>query len=296
MTQPAHPDKKGIFFALLAFLSWGFLPVYWKELHTVPAPEILAHRIVWSFLFVFLLVKGQKKTISFSSFRNMKALLALAGAGLFISLNWGIYIFAVNEGHIVETSMGYYINPLVSIAFGLLFLKEKLRPVQWISLVLATSGVIYLALDYGKIPWIALSLAGTFAVYGLLKKLTPHEALQGLALETFLLLPFALSFLFLPNTGTSEALFSSDMKTTLFLIFSGIVTALPLYWFALGVKRIPLSLVGFFQYIGPSIALLIAVFGYGEPFTPTHLISFSLIWSGLILYTLSLTGIMNRLK
>jgi len=294
MINQSPPDKKGILFALLAFISWGFLPVYWKLLQTVPAPEILAHRIVWSFLFVFLLIRLQRKKFSFSSFRNLRATLALAGAGFFIALNWGIYIFAVNAGHIVETSMGYYINPLVSIAFGLIFLHEKLRPVQWISLTLATAGVLYLALDYGKIPWIALALAGSFAIYGLLKKLTPHEALQGLALETLILLPLALAFLFLPIEGSSGAIFHSDLRTSLLLILSGVVTALPLYWFALGVKRIPLSLVGFFQYIGPSIALLIAVFIYNEPFTHSHLISFSLIWSGLVLYTLSITGMLKR--
>lgn len=294
MIHQHPPDKKGILFALLAFISWGFLPVYWKLLQTVPAPEILAHRIVWSFVFIFFLIRLQKKKIKFSSFKNSKATLALAGAGVFIALNWGIYIYAVNAGHIVETSMGYYINPLVSIAFGLIFLKEKLRPVQWVSLTLATAGVLYLALDYGKVPWIALALAGSFAIYGLLKKLTPHEALQGLALETLILLPAALLFLWFGTGGSHGTFLHSDSTTTFLLIFSGVVTALPLYWFALGVKLIPLSLVGFFQYIGPSIALLIAVFIYGEPFTHSHLISFSLIWSGLVLYTLSITGILKR--
>ncbi len=294
MTPDPRNSSKGITYALLAFVSWGFLPVYWKLMKQIPSDQILAHRIIWSFVFVSALMKFRSVPFPADRLKSPRFFLLLLASGSLIALNWGLYIYAVNAGKITETSLGYYMNPLVSVLFGLLFLREKLRPVQWAALFLAFSGVGYLTFQHGGLPVIAVSLAITFALYGLIKKLTPMESLANLALETMLLFPAALIWLFLsapgtPVTGTGAAGWG-------LLVLSGVVTALPLLWFGIGVKLIPLSMIGFFQYIGPSIALCLAVFVYGEPFTRVHLISFGLIWTGLGLYTLSVSGLLGKVS
>lgn len=219
----------GILYAVMAFTVWGFLPIYWKLLNQIPAGQILAHRILWSFVFVFALLifngrlKGLKQVIS-----NRKKLIGILFSAVIISINWGIYIWAVNSNHIIETSMGYYINPLITVFMGMVILKEKLYFWQIISLILASIGVLITTVQYGKIPWIALSLALTFALYGLGKKKINIDSMTGLALETFIIMPAALGYIILKQLNGTGILNMIPLSTTVMLLLSGIVTAMPL--------------------------------------------------------------------
>ncbi|MDI3534494.1 MAG: chloramphenicol-sensitive protein RarD [Thermosediminibacterales bacterium] len=287
----------GILYAVMAFTVWGFLPIYWKLLNQIPAGQILAHRILWSFVFVFALLifngrlKGLKQVIS-----NRKKLIGILFSAVIISINWGIYIWAVNSNHIIETSMGYYINPLITVFMGMVILKEKLYFWQIISLILASIGVLITTVQYGKIPWIALSLALTFALYGLGKKKINIDSMTGLALETFIIMPAALGYIILKQLNGTGILNMIPLSTTVMLLLSGIVTAMPLLWFAKGTKRIPLSMIGFIQYISPTINLFLGIFVFKEQFTNIHFLSFGFIWCGLILYSLSQTSILKNMK
>ncbi|WP_284140196.1 MULTISPECIES: EamA family transporter RarD [unclassified Virgibacillus] len=282
-----HKEKAGIIYAALAYLIWGFLPIYWKLLDEVPAGEILAHRIIWSFLFMLIILVSLKKGRAFIKeclliMQDRKKLVGILFASIFISLNWLAYIWAVNNNHVIQASLGYYINPLVSVLLGILFLKERLTRRQLLSVLLATVGVIYLTFSYGVFPWISLLLALTFGLYGLLKKTVDISAMYGLTLETMLVTPIAIIYLFrLPSNTFSETF--PSMPTVL-LMGAGIVTAIPLLLFASGAKRIPLALAGFLQYIAPTLMLILGVFVYDETFSQAHLISFALIWLALILY------------
>ncbi len=278
----------GFIFALLAFVTWGFLPVYWKLLHDVSPFEILAHRIAWSFVFVMLVLLYRKNWDIRKLFSRKRDVLLLLTTGTLVGLNWLIYIMAVNSERMLEASMGYYINPLLSIFLGMVVLKERLNKLQLAAFAIAVVGVLYITIDYGKLPWIALSLATLFAVYGLLKKMTKYDPMQALGVETLLLVPFALGFMMFQGTSGNGSFITGGMVTTLLLVFAGVVTTLPLYWFAEGARRIDLSSVGFMQYIAPSMMLLLGVFIYGEDFTTTHLISFGLIWTALALYSITL--------
>lgn len=289
-TETKQKMRAGVIYTIAAFVAWGLLPLYWKYLESVPSDEILAHRIFWSFLFVamILLMKGRWKSIK-SVLVNKKSLLCVLLCSLLISANWFIYIWAVTRGHVIEASMGYYINPLLSVAFGMVVLRERLTSMQNISLVLAIIGVAVLTIQYGKVPWIALSLAMTFALYGLAKKLVNVDALTGLALETVMVTPFALAYLLSLEIKGTGAIGTSTGMVLLLLICSGVATALPLLWFARGAKMVTLSMIGFFQYLAPSISLLLGVFVFKESFTMVHFISFTFIWCGLLLYSLSYT-------
>ncbi|MFD1739492.1 EamA family transporter RarD [Bacillus salitolerans] len=281
----------GISFTASSFLLWGLLPIYWKFLNQVPALEILAHRVIWSFVIVLVIVlflkRNQLKNFFQVQMSQKKTWFALFLASLFISINWLTYIFAVNSNHIVEASLGYYINPLVAVMLGVFVLREKMNKWQVISFVLAAIGVIYMTVSLGKLPWVALVLAFSFGFYGLSKKLIKVDSILGLLLETFFILPFALLFSAYLGVNSQQSFLAGSTQQDLFLLGSGIATALPLLWFSIGAQKIPLFMVGFLQYIAPSISLLIGVFMYGELFTTDHAITFTCIWTALGIFTVS---------
>ncbi|UCF71766.1 MAG: EamA family transporter RarD [candidate division WOR-3 bacterium] len=278
---------RGIIYTTVAFSAWGVLPLYWKALGSVSALEILAHRILWSFAFIAVVLLIQRKPYVFKylrDVRNRQTLLIMSGL---IGLNWFIYVFAVNSDRIVEASLGYYINPILSVILGVMILKERMNALQVIAFILACSGVLYLTLDYGKFPWVAVVLACAFALYGLLKKTTQIDAMPGLLIETMILSPIALAIIVYQILVGKGVLITLSPRMGLLIVFAGVVTTLPLYWFAQGARRIRLSSVGFLQYIAPTLMLFMGVFLYREIFTTAHQISFGLVWCGLLLYTLS---------
>lgn len=284
--------KQGIFFGLAAYVLWGILPVYWKALELVSPFEILSSRFMWSCVFVFLLIIFQKKWPLFTKevkqvFSNVKTGAAMAAAGITISFNWGTFIWAVNNGHIVETSMGYYINPLVSILFAVVFLRERLDKMQLAAITCAFIGVACMVYSFGKIPWVSLTLAFTFALYGLLKKILPVSALTSIMLETLLITPLALVYEYnLWQQGVSFYA-SGNLQVIMMLTGAGVVTAIPLLLFTAGARLLPLKIIGFLQYISPTLTLLIGVFVYNETFTASHLLAFGWIWAALLLFIVS---------
>jgi chloramphenicol-sensitive protein RarD len=288
MTRSDARQKHGIAYAAVAFSAWGVLPFYWKALGQVPSLEILAHRILWSFVFITVVLALQNKISVKELLRDKKRRKSLLLTSGLIGVNWFMYVYAVNSERIVEASMGYYINPILSVFLGILILKERLNLLQLMAFLLACAGVVYLTLDYGRFPWISVALACAFALYGLFKKTTDVDSMSGLMIETMFLAPFAVFIIMYQAIIGRGALFSLALQTDLLLMGAGVVTTMPLYWFAQGTRRIRLSSVGFLQYIAPSLMLVIGVFVYGEIFTLAHLISFGLVWCGLALYTLSL--------
>lgn len=284
--------KQGIFFGLAAYVLWGILPVYWKALELVSPFEILSSRFMWSCVFVFLLIIFQKKWPLFTKevkqvFSNVKTGAAMVAAGITISFNWGTFIWAVNNGHIVETSMGYYINPLVSILFAVVFLRERLDKMQLAAITCAFIGVASMVYSFGKIPWVSLTLAFTFALYGLLKKILPVSALTSIMLETLLITPLALVYEYsLWQQGVSFYV-SENLQVIMMLTGAGVVTAIPLLLFTAGARLLPLKIIGFLQYISPTLTLLIGVFVYNEAFTASHLLAFGWIWAALLLFIVS---------
>lgn len=284
--------KQGIFFGLAAYVLWGILPVYWKALELVSPFEILFSRFMWSCVFVFLLIIFQKKWPLFAKevkqvFSNVKTGAAMVAAGITISFNWGTFIWAVNNGHIVETSMGYYINPLVSILFAVVFLRERLDKMQLAAITCAFIGVASMVYSFGKIPWVSLTLAFTFALYGLLKKILPVSALTSIMLETLLITPLALVYEYsLWQQGVSFYA-SGNLQVIMMLTGAGVVTAIPLLLFTAGARLLPLKIIGFLQYISPTLTLLIGVFVYNEAFTASHLLAFGWIWAALLLFIVS---------
>lgn len=284
--------KQGIFFGLAVYVLWGILPVYWKALELVSPFEILSSRFMWSCVFVFLLIIFQKKWPLFTKevkhvFSNVKTVAAMIAAGITISFNWGTFIWAVNNGHIVETSMGYYINPLVSILFAVVFLRERLDKMQLAAITCAFIGVASMVYSFGKIPWVSLTLAFTFALYGLLKKILPVSALTSIMLETLLITPLALVYEYsLWQQGVSFYA-SGNLQVIMMLTGAGVVTAIPLLLFTAGARLLPLKIIGFLQYISPTLTLLIGVFVYNEAFTASHLLAFGWIWAALLLFIVS---------
>lgn len=283
---------RGILSAVGAYLLWGILPVYWKQISYVPAYEILAHRVVWSFFFMFAIILATRSLEQFIDetvqiWHNRKKLAGLFIASFLISINWLIYIWAVNESRIVETSLGYYINPLVSVLLGIIVLKEKISFWQTVSFALAAIGVINMTASFGSVPWISLSLALSFAFYGMCKKVLNIGAVTATTLETLIVAPIAVIYLiYLEGQGVASFSLSAP-ETAAFLLGAGAVTATPLLLFAGGANRLPLSLLGFTQYLSPTISLTLGVLLYHEPFTNTHLISFSAIWLALAIFSLA---------
>lgn len=287
-----NEEHEGIIWAIGAYLLWGVLPIYWKWLNHVPSDEILTSRIVWAFIFMVIFVvfmRNSKLLIADirTLWQNQKAFWSLFAASVMISGNWFLYIWAVNNNHLVETSLGYYINPLVSVLLGIIFLKEKLTPAQKVAFLMATVGVVTLTVSFGRFPWLAFTLAITFAVYGLMKKTIPLDALRGLTIETLFIMPFALIYyVYLFVNGRAE-LFHHSLQTDALLVLTGAATAIPLLLFAKGAQKLPLYLIGFLQYIAPTCMLFLGVIIYNETFKPIDLMSFSFIWLALILFTVS---------
>ena len=283
----------GIGYALLAFIAWGFLPIYWKLLDTVPSLEILAHRMVWSVLFLVGLLAVQKRLGEFRDLlKTPKYIWMLMGTAVLLGVNWFVYIYGVNTNQIVETSLGYFINPLFNVILGAIFLKERLNYWQSLALVMAALGVLNFLWDFDSLPWIALSLAFTFSFYGLLRKMIPVKPLVGLLMETVLLAPFAAIMIVVWNVdGTGNI--GGGWRTVFFLVGAGVVTSLPLLWFTNAGKRLRYTTLGFIQYMTPSIQLLIGVYLYHEPFTPTHSITFGLIWAGLVIFSINSLFVQN---
>src|SRR5215211_7593470 len=277
--------NKGILNGIGAYVLWGFFPIYWKFLHQVPALQVIGHRIGWSFilLIVILLVTRQ-----WNDFRTValapKVIGIYAIASVLLTINWLVYVWGVNSGFIVETSLGYFINPLLSVLLGVIFLRERLRPSQWIPVVIAAVGVIYLTVVYGRLPWIALTLAFSFGFYGFVKKLAPLGSLYGLTLETGIAFPIALVYLFFVGFNDTGAFLHTGAQVDLLLIGAGIVTTIPLLMFASAARQIPLTLIGLLQYIAPTMQFLIGVFLYKEPFDHAHLIGFGIIWVALVIF------------
>lgn len=281
--------NQGITYAVICYVAWGFFPLFWKAVTGVPAVNVLAHRIVWSFVFLLIWVLLTNRKTFVSYIKQPKLLFRLGLAGIFISANWGIYIYAVASNHIVEAGLGYYINPLLNVFLGYVFLKERLAVMQKVGVVLALIGVVYLTISYGKFPWIALLLATSFGLYGLLKKKANLESIPALTIETMTVFPFALAFLiYASESNMSISFFPQSAVTTALLITSGIVTAIPLYWFGKSAQVIPLSTMGFIQYINPTIQLLLGIFVYKESFGLEYLICFFFVWAGLAFYTISI--------
>jgi chloramphenicol-sensitive protein RarD len=279
--------NKGIYAAVGAYILWGLLPIYWKFLGHVPVFQVLSHRIVWSFIFLGLAIVILGQWHSFrKAIQSPRVLFIYILTALLVGLNWFIYVWAVHQGFIIETSLGYFINPLISVLMGIIFLKERLRLSQWLPIIVAASGVIYLAIAFGSLPWISLSLAITWATYALLKKLAPLGSLYGLTLETAVLLLPAIIYLIWCENQNRGVFLHYNAASDLLLAATGIATSTPLLLFALAVQRIPLSLTGILQYIAPTIQFLIGLFIYHEPFNNQRLIGFILIWIALVIFAL----------
>jgi chloramphenicol-sensitive protein RarD len=274
----------GVLYAASAYVTWGIIPIFWKFLSHVGADEIVAHRIVWTLIFaVAALGAWERLPKLVSALRNRKALLALTASAVLIAINWGLFIWAVTTDRIIETSLGYYINPLVSIVIGVTVLGERLTRVQMAAIALATLGVLNQTVSLGYLPWVSLVLAVSFGVYGLIRKTVAVESLEGLTVEAIILAPLSLGYIVYLVASGQGAFFHVDVTTDFLLILAGPLTAIPLLLFSAGVRLIRLSTIGFLQYLAPSISLVLAVFLYNEPFTHAHAITFALIWSALAL-------------
>ena len=278
--------RQGIVAGVLAYTLWGLLPGYWKALRAVPALEILCHRTIWSLVFVLLVLAIRKQWAWVGQARaSPRTLLISLASACLLSLNWFTYIWAVNSGHVVDSSLGYFITPLVNVLLGVLFLGERLRRWQAAAIGLAAVGVLSLTVGYGAFPWIALSLALSFGLYGLLRKVSPLGSLEGLSLETAALSVPALAYLIYQEGAGGGAFGHAGAATTLLLAGSGVVTALPLLLFAHAARQVTLATVGIMQYISPTCQFLLGVLVYGEPFTPARLLGFVPIWLAIVIYS-----------
>jgi chloramphenicol-sensitive protein RarD len=283
---PAKEDRSGLIAGIAAFGTWGLIPVYWKLFTNISASEILAHRFVWTTGFLVGLLSWQQRWPEVrDAARSRRALLYCIGSGLAISVNWFCFIWAVNVGRVIETSLGYFMTPLVNVLFGATFLRERLTRWQFISVVLACVGVLNLALGYGRFPWLAIALCVSFGLYGLLRKKSGVRPIPGLFLETTLLTPVAAVYLIYLQRGGGAALSSADWSMVLLLISTGLVTGGPLVWFGHAARHLRLTTLGFLQYLSPTGSFFLGVFLYHEPFTRAHLITFTFIWIALAIFT-----------
>jgi chloramphenicol-sensitive protein RarD len=278
--------NKGFLYAAGAYIIWGLLPIYWKSLQDVPAGQILSHRIVWSLLFVGVILTLRHNWAWFrGALARPRVVMTFVVSGILLGINWFVYIWGVNAGFIVETSLGYFINPLVNVLLGFLILKERLRPAQWLALSVALGGVLYLTFSYGAFPWIALTLAFSFGTYGLIRKTAVLNSAEGLFLETVVLFLPAFGFLLLQERSGTGAFAHGEPTTTLLLMGAGVVTSVPLLLFASGARRITMTSLGLLQYIAPTLQFLIGVLIYNEEFGPARVVGFGLIWLALVLYS-----------
>ncbi|MDD2852048.1 MAG: EamA family transporter RarD [Desulfuromonadaceae bacterium] len=286
-TQSQHPEAGlGLTYGIVAYLVWGFFPIYFKSIAAVPPLQVVSHRIVWSVLLLALIITVRR---SWSEVRaavsERNSLFILLCSALLIATNWLVFIIAVEHGQILQSSLGYFITPFVSVLLGFLFLKERLRRLQLAGLFLAATGVILLTVRHGSVPWTALILALTFGSYGLLRKVVKTESLSGLTVETILLAPAACGYLMYATMRGEGVFLATGLVTTLLLASAGVVTSVPLLLFAAAARRLRLATIGFLQYITPTMHFLLAVLLYKEPFTMAHLVSFLFIWGGLCCYS-----------
>ncbi|HAU97002.1 MAG TPA: EamA family transporter RarD [Serratia marcescens] len=293
----AQQTRQGIFFALAAYFIWGIAPAYFKLIQQVPADEILTHRIIWSFFFMLALVTlGRNWPKVRAACANRKRLLLLALTALLVGGNWLLFIWAVNNHHMLEASLGYFINPLVNVLLGVLFLGERFRRMQWVAVALAFTGVLVQLWQFGSLPVIGLGLAFSFAFYGLLRKKIAIDAQTGMLIETLWLLPVAAVYLFFIADSATSHLGANPWSLNLLLVAAGIVTTVPLLFFTAAATRLRLSTLGFFQYLGPTLMFLLAVTFYGETIGQDKLVTFGFIWAALILFTLDALYTQRKLR
>lgn len=286
-------DRKGLLYGLLCYCIWGLFPLYWRLLESVDSFEILAHRMLWSGVFMVTLFCGIRKVRLKDHIKHPRQYLMLLLTGALISFNWGLYIWAINHGYILQSSLGYYINPLVNVLLGYLFLHERLNRAQTVALLMALAGVLYFTIDYGQFPIISLGLAFSFGIYGLLKKKMGLNATPALTVETIWMMPAALVYITLLCANGHSALNSLDWLTWLLLLLAGAVTAIPLLLYGKAAERITLTALGFLQYVSPTGQFLIGIFVYKESFTTAHIVCFTCIWIGLTIFTID---IIRRLR
>jgi chloramphenicol-sensitive protein RarD len=279
-------DTSGLIAGIAAFVTWGLVPVYWKLLRFISATEILAHRFVWTCVFMVLLLSWQRRWPEvLANLRSRRTALLCAGSGVAIAINWFVFIWAVNAGHVLETSLGYFMTPLVNVLFGALFLRERLTRAQLFSVLLATGAVSYLTFGFGRLPWVALTLCFSFGVYGLLRKISGAASIPGLFLETTVIVPFALGCLFYLQRQHTLHFGISTPGLSLLLISTGIVTGVPLLWFAHAARHLRLTTLGFLQYLAPSCTFFLGIFVFHEPFRHGQMLTFVLIWIALAIFT-----------
>ena len=284
----ASDATRGSLLAVAAYGLWGFAPIYWKQLRALPAGELLAHRVLGSLAIGLLLVAATRRWRELAGvLRSRRRVLPIVASSLLIALNWLIFIEAVNTGHVLATSLGYFLNPLVSVLLGVVFLGERLTHGQIVAVAIGAAGVVYWAVDLGEPPWVALTLAASFGLYGLVRKLAAVGPLEGLTLETGLLMPVALAYLAQRAAQGVLTLPQEDLGLTAFLAGAGVITAAPLLCFTSAARLLPLSALGFFQYLAPSISFLIAVGLYREPFGRAQAIAFACVWAALAVFSLA---------
>ncbi|NJH82423.1 EamA family transporter RarD [Staphylococcus hyicus] len=282
--------KKGIMFSFIAYILWGTLPLYWALITGINAIETLMIRIILSLIFMLILLPIMKQWTTFkndlhSLIASPKKLIIIIVAGYVVTLNWGTFIYAIEAGYVLQTSLGYYINPLVSILLAMIFFKERFNRLEWGAILIALTGVLYMTIKIGEFPYISLLLAFSFGIYGLLKKLVPLNALSSITIETIVTTPMAL--IYIVYMAIHSHLSIGLNMSTFWLLFSGAVTAVPLLSFSAGAIRIPLSLMGFIQYVGPTLIFILGIFIFNEPFNTDQFITFCFIWSGIFIYILS---------
>jgi chloramphenicol-sensitive protein RarD len=284
ITPSKQSIDRGVIYGASAYVTWGIIPIFWKFLDHVGAVEIVVHRIVWTLIFALAaLAAWERLPKLWTALRNRRALMALVASAILIAMNWGLFIWAVTADRIIDTSLGYYINPLVSFVLGVVWLGERLTKIQLVAIGLATLGVINQTAALGYLPWISLVLAVSFGIYGLIRKTVAVESLEGLTVEAIILAPVSLAYIVYMVASRQGAFMHVSMLTDLLLIIAGPLTAIPLLLFAAGARLVRLSTMGFLQYLAPSISLVLAVFIYHEPFTRAHAVTFTLIWSALAL-------------
>lgn len=290
-------DKlQGWHYALMCYMTWGMFPIYWAPLYqsSIPAEQLLAQRVIWSMLFaIVLVIVFRQTTVVLRVLKQPKVLGIFLLSAFMIGLNWLVYLWALVNQHILDASLGYFINPLLNVFIGRLVLKERLNITQFIALCSAAVGILWLAIPAGQIPWIALILAGSFALYGLIRKLAPMSALSGFTLETLLMLPFALGYLYFCHLQDTFVFIELTPLQITILLGSGIATALPLIWFATAAKKISMSLLGMLQYISPTLQFLCGVLLFGETLSTQGLIGYAFVWFGVIVF---LVGMQNKFR
>lgn len=287
-----HARRTGMMAALSTYLIWGVLPLYWNLLARAEANEILAHRIVWSFVFMVVVLMVTKRWQSFKEdcralWQDKKRGAILLLAAFTISLNWLTYIWAVNHGHVIDTSIGYYINPLMSVLFGIVFFRERISGLKKISLLLAAIGIVLMTYQLGKLPWVAVVLAVSFSVYGALKKQLHLNPFSSITLETLLMMPFAVPYIGILMMSPANHFSLATPDLALYLMGTGVVTAVPLVLFSYGANLLPLNVLGFFQYISPTIGLLLGIFFFHETFGMAQISALGFVWAAIVLFTVA---------